>query len=236
MTSIEAIINRQLLKWELERKESEQATHSRSQPPPIVTISRQTGSRGSYFGSRLALRLGYQRLHREAIDLVCKSSGYRKRIIESLDDRLRGWLELLAESIVTGQAVDSSDYARHLCQVVLSMSQLGGVLLMGRGGSFILGPERGFHIRVVCPREKRIENLVKYKQLSTDQARTTVDESDADRRKFVSQLFDCEIDDPQHYDLALNSSLMDVEEMVDTAMVAIKAKMSKLTWLDHDQT
>jgi hypothetical protein len=236
MTSIEAIINRQLLKWELERKESEQAAQSRPLPAPIVTVSRQTGSRGSYFGSRLALRLGYQRLHREAIDLVCKSSGYRKRIIESLDDRLRGRLELLAESIVTGQSVDSGDYVRHLCKVVLSMSQLGGVVLMGRGGSFILGPERGFHIRVVCPRDKRIENLVKYKQLSTAEAAATVDESDADRRRFVSQLFDREIDDPQHYDLSLNSSLMDVEEMVDTAMVAIKAKMSKLTWLDHDQT
>ena len=235
MTSIEVIINRQLLKWELERKESEQAAQSRPRPAPIVTISRQTGSRGSYFGSRLALRLGYQRLHREAIDLVCKSSGYRKRIIESLDDRLRGRLELLAESIVTGQAVDSSDYARHLCQVVLSMSQLGGIILMDRGGSFILGPERGFHIRVVCPREKRIENLVKYKQISAEEAASAIDESDARRRKFVSQLFNREIDDPQHYDLALKSSLIDVEEMVDTAIVAIKAKMSKLTWLDHDQ-
>jgi len=235
MTSIEAIINRQLLKWELERKESETAAPSRPQPAPIVTISRQTGSRGSYFGSRLALRLGYQRLHREAIDLVCKSSGYRKRIIESLDDRLRSRLELLAESMMTGQAVDSSDYVRHLCQVVLSMSQLGGVILMGRGGSFILGPEHGFHMRVVCPREKRIENLGKYKQLSPDEAAASVDESDTNRRKFVSQLFDHEIDDPHHYDLTLNSSFMDVEEMVETATVAIKAKMSKLTWLDHDQ-
>ena len=116
------------------------------------------------------------------------------------------------------------------------MSQLGGVILMGRGGSFILGPERGFHMRVICPREKRIENLVKYKQLTAAEAAAAVDESDASRRKFASQLFGCEIDDPQYYDLSLNSSLMDVEEMVDTAMVAIKAKMSKLTWLDHDQT
>jgi len=235
MTSIETIINRQLLKWELERQEAELATRKRPQPAPIVTISRQTGSRGSYFGSRLALRLGYQRLHREAIDLVCKSSGYRKRVIESLDEHLRGRLELLAESIVTGQAVDAGDYVRHLCQVVLSMSQLGGVVLMDRAGSFILGPERGFHVRVVCPRDKRIENLVKYKQISAQEAAVSIDASDARRRKFVSQLFGRDIDDPQYYDLALNSSLMDVEEMVDTAMVAVKAKMSKLTWLDHDQ-
>jgi len=67
MTSIEAIINRQLLKWELDRKSSEPEAPDRPRPLPIVSISRQTGSRGSYFGSRLAQRLGYQRLHREAI-------------------------------------------------------------------------------------------------------------------------------------------------------------------------
>jgi len=235
MTSIEAIINRQLLKWELEKTETGPVAKSRPHPAPIVTVSRQTGSRGSYFGSRLAVRLGYQRLHREAIDLICKSSGYRKRIIESLDDRFRSRLDLLAEAIITGQSVDLTDYARQLCEVVLSMSQLGGVVLMGRGGSFILGPERGFHLRVVCPKEKRVENLVKYKQLSPDEAVKTIDASDNDRRKFVARLFDHDIDDPHHYDLILNSSLMDVEEMVDTAVVAIKAKMSKLTWLDHDQ-
>jgi len=235
MTSIEAIINRQLLKWELERKETEPAAPGRVPPAPIITISRQTGSRGSYFGSRLALRLGYQRLHREAIDLICRSSGFQKRIIESLDDHFRSRLELMVEAMVTGQAVDNSDYSQHLCKTVLLMSQLGGVVLMGRGGNFILGPECGFHLRVVCPKEKRIENLVKYKQITPEEAARTISESDSARRKFVARLFDREIDDPHHYDLVLNSALLDVEEMVDTALVAIKAKMSKLTWPDHDQ-
>ena len=235
MTSIETIVNRQLLKWELEKKEAEQIEEDRPRPSPIVTVSRQSGSRGSYFGSRLAQQLGYQRLHREAMDLICKSSGYRKRIIESLDEKFRGRLDLLAESIVTGQIVDLTDYARQLCQVVLSMSELGGVVLMGRGGSFILGPKRGFHMRVVCPRDKRIENLIKYKKMTTDEASTTVDRSDENRRKFIEALFGSDIDDPHQYDMVVNSSLIDIEDMVDIAVIAIKAKMSKLTYLDHDQ-
>ncbi len=235
MTSIETIVNRQILKWELEKKEGEQIKEDRPRPSPIVTVSRQSGSRGSYFGSRLAQRLGYQRLHREAIDLICKSSGYRKRVIESLDGTVRGRLELLAESIITGQSVDMTDYARQLCEVLLSVSELGGVVLMGRGGSFMLGPRRGFHMRVVCPRERRIDNLVKYKSMTPDEAATTVDRSDEDRRKFVSELFDSDIDDPCRYDLVVNSSLIDVEDMVEIAVTAIEAKMSKLTFLDHDE-
>ena len=234
MTSIEGIVNRQILKWELEKKEAGQVEADSPPPTPIITISRQSGSRGSYFGSRLAQRLGYQRLHRDLIDFICETSGYRKRIIESLDEHFRGRLELLAETILTGQAVDMTDYTRQLCQVVLSMSRLGGVVLMGRGGSFILGPERGFHLRVVCPLDKRIENLGKYKQMPEDEARETIEKSDRERRKFIDAVFDADIDDPNRYDLIINSSLIDVEEMVEIAVLAIEAKRAKLNWLDHD--
>ena len=235
MTSIEAIINRQLLKWELEKKQAEETKEVRPEPNPIVTISRQTGSRGSYFGSRLAQKLGYQRLHHEAIDIICRSSGYRRRVIESLDEHFRGNMDLAMESIMTGQSVDHSDYARHLCQMVLSMSQLGGVVVMGRGGSFILGPMRGFHSRIVCPFKKRVENLMKYKQFPYEEAEQVIAVSDRERRQFIKKLFNVDNNDPHYYDMVLNTALIDIEDLVETTAIAIKAKVNKLTFLDHDE-
>lgn len=236
MSSIDAIINRQFLRWELEksrRDETDTAPHPA--PERIVTISRQTGSRGSYFASRLAQRLGYQRLHREAIDAIVNSSGYLKRMVASLDEHFRSRLELLAESVITGKSVDHDDYFHHLCQAVLSMSRLGGVVLVGRGGSFILGPRRGFHLRCVCPMEERVNNIVKYRRVSEREARREIEHSDSERTEFFQKLFRADIDDPQHYDLVINSRYMDVEELVDTAVVAIDAKMEKLAHLDNDR-
>ncbi len=201
---------------------------------PIVTISRETGSRGSYFGSRLAQRLGYQRLHREVIDAICESSGYRKRIIEALDEKHRGELQSMVEGLFTGQVVDHSDYLRHLASVLLSMVSLGGVVVMGRGANFILGPKRGFHIRVVCPREKRIENLQKYKEYTTEEAERVITHSDRQREEYIRKVFNADINDPLNYDLVFNSALIDVEEMVTTAVAAIQGKMDKLTYLHHD--
>ncbi len=229
MTSIEALINRQLLKWETEKKLSTDTAPLPARPSmPIVTISRQTGSRGSYFGSRLAQRLGYQRLHRDAIDAICASSGYVKRIVESLDDRHRSELALLAEGLFSGQMVDHADYFRHLYQVVLSMSRLGGVVLMGRGGNFILGPEHGFHMRIICPLEHRIENLMKYRNVSIREAKDQIERSDHERRQFISRLFKADIDDPLWYDLVVNTAHLDVEDLVDVTIVALKAKVNKL--------
>lgn len=234
MTSIDAIINRQLLRWELERKRIEETPHLPFVPAPIVTISRQSGSRGSYFGSRLSLKLGYQRLHREVIDAISESSGYYHKIVASLDDHFRSNLSLMVEAMITGKSFDHNDYVKHLSKVVLSLSALGGVVLMGRGGNLILGPERGFHIRVVCPIEHRIENLVKYKSLGPKEARTIIERSDNIRREFISKVFKVDLDNPHYYDLVINTALMDVEDLVEIATSAMNAKLAKLSHREEE--
>ena len=45
------------------------------------------------------------------------------------------------DSILVGNYVDSSDYVRALLKVVHSVAQLGGVVMVGRGANFIVGPE-----------------------------------------------------------------------------------------------
>lgn len=227
MSSIDTIINRQFGIWERQKLQAS-ADEPPIEPLPIITVSRQKGSRGSYFASRLAEKLGYQQLHREVIDAICKSSGYRERVIESLDQHVRGDLDLAVESAITGQSVDHSDYVRHLIKVILSMARLGGVVVTGRGANFILGLSRGVHFRVIAPNESRVKFLMKYDQLCVADALTAIDQTDRERREFVRKLFDKEIDSPQYYDVVFNSALIDIEEMVDAALLTINTKMDKL--------
>jgi cytidylate kinase len=228
MTSIDSIVNRQLLRWELERKKADHEKESQPATPRIVTVSRQLGSRGSYFAQELANRLGYQNLHREIIDAICQSSGYRKKIIESLDERFRGQMDLLVETLLTGQSVDHSDYHRHLCRVVLSMSHLGGVVLTGRGGNFILGPKRGFHIRFVAPQETRIANLVRYTGVSESDAASRIQVSDIERKEFISKLFGADNDDSRQYDLVVNTQYVEVDDVLDITVELMGRKFQKL--------
>ncbi len=224
MTSIDTIIDRQLKRWELESRPAEEKPIPEPPLHPVVTISRQTGSRGAYFGELLAKRLNYQMLHREVVEAICNSSGYRRRIVESLDQRFRGELELMVESYFTGQTVDHSDYYRHLIRTVLSMSRLGGVVLLGRGGNFIVGPDRAFRLRFVGPLEVRIENVKKYMGLGTKEAADIIRKQDAERKAMMSRLFHADIDDPQHYDMIVNVASLDPEVLLDGAIVAIRNK------------
>jgi len=227
MPLIDEIINRQFRRWELEKAERKEPPPP-VPPQPIVTVSRECGSRGAYFAELLAGKLGYQFIHREIVDAICESSGYRKRMIASLDEKYRSRLDLSVESFVSGQAVDYTDYVRYLCQVVLSMARLGGVVLVGRGGSFILGPKQGFHIRFICPLEKRIANLVTYTKLTPDEAASHVDRLDKERREMIEKLFDADINDPRNYDLVINTAYIDIEDMIPGVEEAIKSKLNIL--------
>jgi cytidylate kinase len=194
----------------------------------IVTISREYGSRGSYFASLLAENLGYQLMHKEIVDAICASSGYRKRVIESLDEKYRSQLDVMVSSFLTGQAVDNSDYTRNLVAMVLSMARLGGVVLVGRGGNFILGPDRGFHMRFVCPKEERILNLVTYKNMPEEEARSGIEKSDRERRDLARKVFGADIDDPHCYDMVVNTAYIAIDELLDPVEKAITLKMNRL--------
>ena len=177
--------------------------------------------------------MDYTRLHRKVIDRICLSSGFRKQIVESLDSRFRSKIETMVESFVTGDSIDHSDYFRYLYQTVLSMSKLGGVILIGRGGNFILGRKNGFHIRFIAPKEKRIENLINYKFISKDEAAEQIETSDQLRAEFIQKLFHEDINNPVHYDLVINAEYIDIEELLEVAIQAIHGKFEKLKHLDN---
>lgn len=234
MTSFDAIINQQLQRWKGLPKQAALEEGTRCQVPGIVTISRQTGSRGSYFASRLAQKLEFQRLHRGVIDLICTEPLYHDRIVDLLETRCRSELEEAVSPFLEGLSLEPQDYFGRLFRSILSMSNLGGVILVGRGGNFILGPARGCHIRFIAPKAKRIENLVKYKNMDPSKAEAMIDKSDTERSRFIRQLYKADIDNPIHYDLVINSSLIDVEDLLEVAMASIRGKLNKLTYLDND--
>ena len=201
MTSIETIIDRQLRRWELQKSLEEShhgLTRSIHLPKPLITVSRQRGSRGTLIAERIAYRFNYTLLHKDIIDRICETSGYKRRIVESLDEHTRSQMELWFESILTGKMVDLGDYARHLLEVIYTVSRLGGVVVVGRAANFIIGPNRGLHVRIVGSLDRRIRNLIEQDRYKESDARKEVEKSDRERSEFVHKLINRSIDDPQH--------------------------------------
>jgi len=231
MPSIDSILDRQVGKWESEKAAHVHGPGSRDRPAtgqPILTVSRQRGSGGTLLAQRLAERFGYTLLHRDVIDRICESSGYKRRIVESLDGHARSQLQLWVESVLQGAYVDANDYVKALLEVIYSISQLGGVVVVGRGANFILGHERGFHIRVVAPREARVRDLAERERIAERDALREIEKSDRERTEWIRKVFGRSIDDPLGYDLVINHLSISMESATSLVAAAAQEKFERL--------
>lgn len=231
MPSVQAIIDHQLRRWELERDARRDARAPEAPPAsmqPVVTVSRERGSGGSRIAELVARRFDYTLLHRDVIDRICGSSGLRRSIVASLDEHTKSQVELWCEAIVQQHYADSSDYVRFLLETIRSVSELGGVVVVGRGANFIVGPERGLHVRVVAPLEKRIQRLVDHERLSAREAAREVESRDRERAEFVRRAFRRDVADPSGYDLVVSTGTLTFDDAVNLVVAAARAKFGRL--------
>lgn len=231
MTSIEALIDRQLRRWEHDRRHVQTGgvvAESGVAVQPIITISRQHGGRGEEVAALLAERLGYTLLHRDVIDRISESTGYTRRLIEALDEHTRSEVTHWVDAMLSGSFVDERDYAAGLFRTLYSIARLGGIVVVGRGANFIVGPEGGVHFRIVAPREERIRSLARRREISEAEAAREVEAVDQERAKFVRKLCQRPVDDPIGYDLILNESGRTLEVMVDIVTAVAKEKIARL--------
>jgi cytidylate kinase len=233
--SIDSIVDRQFRSWEMElgipgRKRPQ---HSRDElAHPVITVSRQHGSNGSEIATQLAERFQYTLLHRDVIDRLCESTDYSRRLLETLDEHAQSQLTTWVQSMLAGRYVDEGDYARALLRTVYSIARLGGVVVVGRGSNFIVGPERGFHVRVVAPRETRIGALVERKGLSRRDAAREVDVTDQDRARTIRRLFGRSVDDPLAYDVVVNPGDATAPQVAEWLAGAARVKFENLRPLE----
>ncbi len=230
-TSIDAIIDRQFRRWDLERNLGRRPDAPGEPPPivhPLITVSREHGSAGSAIAASLADRFGYTLLHRDVIDRMCESTGYSRRLLEVLDDRSRSQMATWFDSMVGGQYFDSTDYVRALFTTLYSLARLGGVVVVGRGANFVVGPGRGFHIRVVAPRELRIRAIAERKGISLKDAAHEVAARDHERTEFVRRLFHRSGDDPLAYDVVVNAATAPPRQVAEWLETAARQKFETL--------
>lgn len=229
--SIEAIIDRQLRRWENDRRTvptGGTATELRIAAQPIITVSRQHGSRGRDLAGRLAERFQYTLLHRDVIDRISMSTGHQRRLLESIDEHSRSQLASWVDSMLSGRYLDETDYAVGLLKTVYTIARLGGVVVVGRGANFIVEPTRAVHLRVVAPLDERIHNLMRRGNLSADQAAHEIRATDQEREKFVRKLFHRSVDDPLAYDMILNESGRSLEALTRIATSVVEEKLARL--------
>jgi hypothetical protein len=228
MTSIEAIIDRQLRRWELQQQMLKEKPAEKPRIRPIITVSRAYGARGEEVASKLAELTGFQLLDREILDAIINDIGVQNRMVELLDEDTRSELESWFYGMITGRIVDKSDYLKSLTKVIGSILKYGQAIIVGRGANVIAGKDRGFHLRVTASMANRARTISERLGISIDQAREQIEESDKRKGAYFKKSFGVDINDLTLYDLVISADNLSVDDVVELALLAYGKKEKAL--------
>jgi len=184
----------------------------------ILTISREYGSGGHEIGQRVAEKLGYQFVDKE-------------RLFQDLDRAGTQWGRLAREvDEVCPTLWERHDwqYRGYVAQteaLILSYAEADKVVLIGRGGSFLLqGIPFSLRVRLVAPLEVRVERVMVRERLNREAAARLITQVDGDRACYVKANYGSDWSQDRLYDLTLNTASLTYDQVVDILVQGLEEK------------
>jgi len=174
---------------------------------PSFTISRQLGSLGSEIARDLAECLGFRLVWRELINEAARAAKAPEMALATIDD-----LGLLK---ITPSLQERQAYQAAAAEAMRDLVMQGNVVIIGRAGQAILRDERGvLHIRVIAPPTVRCERLAERYKISLEAATAQIQASDKARKNYCKRNYGIDWDDPQLYDLVVNTGRIEPGQAV----------------------
>lgn len=235
MRNIEEIVQRQVNRWNSitqvlhynpGHKQAPASTPSEpgSLKHPPICISRELGSGAREICRFLCARLGYETFGSTIIDEIAKDLKVQRQLVDSLDEHGRSELEMMIETYLRGREIEAQEYFKSLVRVIKALGGNGGVVLLGRGSTFILKDLAALNVLVVAPLELRIHRMMAYEHLGENEARDKVIAYDQQREHFVRKYFGQNIHNPGLFDLVINTARIPPEEAGELVIQALKMR------------
>ena len=198
---------------------------------PAITISRQTGARAHSIGMKLQAALR-EDAPEGSVPWTLFDENLVKKVLE--DHQLPADLEKFMpdDAVNEYEGAVNELLGRHpslwtlfekTVSTIVQLSRMGHSILVGRGGNEIT---RGFHnvinVRLIGSKEQRIRHLVVTHGMELAYAKKFVKGEDAARRRFLKQHFDADINDPERYDIVINTDHLEDDAVVEMLAAAIR--------------
>ena len=203
--SMEALVEQQARRWQLVHEKRRDEEHR-----PVLTVSRQHGAGADELVNTLAKQLRLDIFDREIIQQIAESTHLSEQVVGALDDKRRELLTEWLSGIASHDYLSSVEYRYQLTRVVGAVAHHGGAIIVGRGAHLILGQGEALRVLVVAPLDVRVATVMKRDGISERDARRQIQAVEADRKAFLMKHFHTDFDDPVHFDLVVNTSLLGI--------------------------
>lgn len=186
---------------------------------PIVTIRGQLGSGGPEIGRLIAEKLHADYVDREIIaEVAARLQRQEEEVIEK-EMPPSSFLGRVAEALghsgvgfegaylpLWQMPLDDVGYLETLESVIKKLAQNPLLVIQGRGSQFILKDHPGaFHVFIVAPIELRVQRMMESLKLTQEAAKREITRFDNSRREFIRRYFHVEREEPEQYNLVINT-------------------------------
>jgi cytidylate kinase len=200
----------------------------KSEPGPVITISRETGC-----SAREISQLLYEKIVTEFFQGKPDSCPWRlinKDILQNSASKLlgllpseldyvfkeveRGTISEILDALSTKYYHSDRKKKKIIINVIKSMAEQGNIIFLGRGSVAVTRKmKHSFHIKLMAPLEWRIEQVMSRFNYTKEKATAFVDETDKQRAKLI----ECFGGNASYslFDATFNTATLTHEEIVD---------------------
>ena len=171
----------------------------------VITISRQLGSWGDEVAQAVASRLGYEVLCRELINRAAIRAGTPDMALATIDD-----LGLLG---IHPAPKSRQAYQQAILDVMQEAANRDNIIIIGRAGQVILSNfPNTLHVKVIAPARIRARRIAETHNIPIEAASAQIETSDRARRNYLRRYYHVRWDDPELYDLIVNTQRLSPDQ------------------------
>jgi hypothetical protein len=198
-------------------------------PARVVTISRQLGAGGRRIAELMRERLGWPVYDREILEALAKRSGahYRAQMFDALDETAQNEVEGILSTFLG--RLDHHKYLFLLPRVILTLAQ-NDCIILGRAAHLFL-PD-SLRVRIEGSLERRMENMIRFEEMSAQAAKKEIERSDKSRARFIRQVCSALPEkyrwhkSQRMYDLTINTDCFSAAEAAEIVLCAARKRFN----------
>ena len=183
---------------------------------PLIAMTREMGSLGKDVAAAVSARLGKPLVHHEIIDQLANKMRLRKsHVIRFLGGKANIWERL---------TTDKTSLSIYTADETLALAESGNVaVIRGWGSAHLLRPiQHVICVRVCAPMKVRVHRMMV--RLNTDDEQFVTNEiklSEEAHGAITRRHFSINWQNPEEYDLVLNTERVSIEECADEVMALV---------------
>lgn len=187
----------------------------------IITIAREYGSGGRYIGKLLAEKLGIKLYDKELIKEVSRLSGLKEEYIEE-NEQKRNKLDNMW---YYGNLSNNDKLFLSESNVIKKIAKKESCIIVGRCADYILKDNKNvIRVFIYSSLENKVSRAVKYYGLKEKNAKKIIEDTNKKRSEHYKHYTNSTWNNPNNYDICINSDSLGIETAVELLYESIKRK------------